>query len=276
MVASQGGEFLFDTGTISGKLRASGRSLGLSGVIHRPSGLTLTQSRLAFGLLSCYRVFTGGVRHGPAAWDWPSGAALLEDNSLETKWPEAPDRPFELSTVYRWTDAATLDFTATVHAREELPSFEVFVASYFDARLTPAVVHTQTGFRAAADGNGKWQIFPRDAAAGSLIRSGRWLIPPNPIEWTLQPRLSHALAFRRDEQSGVTAVLMSPPADCIAISAPEASDIHYSTYLSLFGRTIKTGAAVTARVRLAIRQGASEQDILNLYRAYVAAQPRAR
>jgi hypothetical protein len=73
-------EFAFDTGLLRGKLRAGGKSTGLSSVVHVPSGLRVDSS---MGLFSYYRVFSAGKRYGTAAWDWPSVARLQADGSLE-------------------------------------------------------------------------------------------------------------------------------------------------------------------------------------------------
>src|ERR1017187_8906776 len=97
--ASGTNEFTFDTGVLKGKLRADGKSRGLTSVVHLPTGATLDSS---MGLFSHYRVFSANKRFGTAAWDWPSEAKLRRDGSVEVRWPSAEDRPFELHAVYRW------------------------------------------------------------------------------------------------------------------------------------------------------------------------------
>src|ERR1035441_831755 len=94
--ASGANEFAFDTGVLKGKLRAGGKSVGLSSVVHLPTGLTMDSS---MGLFGHYRVFSANKRYGTAAWDWPSVASLPPAGSVEVRWPSAEDRPFELRAV---------------------------------------------------------------------------------------------------------------------------------------------------------------------------------
>jgi hypothetical protein len=112
-------------------------------------------------------------------------------------------------------------------------------------------------------------MFPRDAAAVKLIKDGRWTIEPHPVDWVIMPELSKALGIRRDSKSGITAVLMSPPDDCFAVSTPHQTEGHYSLYLSLFGRTIHAGGVARARARLWITQSPSDQEILDQYQTYL-------
>src|SRR5450759_2996838 len=136
--AASGGEFHFDTGTLRGTLRAQGKSLGLSSLIHIPTGIRLDRGN---GLLGYYRVFTAKHRYGAGAWDWPSQARLLPEGSVEVVWPAAADRPFELKAVYRWRDPITLDLETMVKAQQDLPAFEVFLASYFQEAFTNSLVY---------------------------------------------------------------------------------------------------------------------------------------
>ena len=74
-IASGTNGFAFDTGVLKGKLRAGGKSTGLSSVVHLPTGVTLDSS---MGLFGHYRLFSTNKRYGTAAWDWPSDARLIE------------------------------------------------------------------------------------------------------------------------------------------------------------------------------------------------------
>ncbi|MGC8988614.1 MAG: hypothetical protein ACP5MD_00665, partial [Verrucomicrobiia bacterium] len=65
--AADGG-FEFDTGVLRGRLAKGAKPLGLTDVVHVPTGARLDGSN---GLLSHYRVFTRGKRYGGGAWDWP-------------------------------------------------------------------------------------------------------------------------------------------------------------------------------------------------------------
>lgn len=270
--AADDGGFTFDTGLLRGRLRAGGKSLGLTEVIHVPSGLRLDRSN---GLLSHYRVFTTGKRYGGGAWDWPSTARLDAEGSVRIGWDATDDRPFSLQATYRWVDDHTIDLETAVSARAVLPGFESFLASYFQESFTNALVHatspTPTGpplFLAALPEEGDWQMFPRDAAAVTLIQDGRWKFPPNPVEWRIRPRFAHPLAFRRSPSADLLAAFMAPEADCFAIAVPQQAEGHYSLYLCLFGREVKAGETLRARTRLHLGPASRPADMLASWKAF--------
>ncbi len=267
-------EFTFDTGVLRGKVRAGGKSMGLSSVVHVPTGIRLDRS---MGLFSHYRVFSTNKRYGTAAWDWPSTARLRPDDSLEVWWPSAPDRPFELRAIYRWAAPNTLDLETSVQAQTNLLKFESFLASYWAEAFTNACVYARPGeqdpgparFVPAEQSAGVWQVFPRDASVLPIIKDGRWKIEPNPVDWMVRPPLARPLGFRRSPASGLVAVLMAQPLDCFAIYTPHQTEPHYSMYLSLFGKDLKAGEIARARSRLVIGSGLSDPDIVRLYHSYV-------
>jgi hypothetical protein len=266
------GEFQFDTGVLSGKLRAEGRSFGLTSVTHRPTGQSLSRSVGLFGL---YRVFSDGKRCGTAGWDWPSEIALAEDGSVTVRCPAETNRPFALRGLYRWSSPTTLDLAIEVTPQQDLHGFEVFLASYFDPAFSNVLVQVQADSHAAAPSFlvaeksfGDWLMFPRDTAAVSLIRDGRWELPPNPVRWEILPKLACPLAVRRAPASGLTAVLMAPERDCFAIAMPYQTEGHYSTYLSLFGRDLPAGKVAQARARLQFLEAPSDEVLLQSYRSY--------
>ncbi len=254
---STNGEFTFDTGVLRGTLRAGGKSLGLSSVIHVPTGRRLDRSN---GLFSHYRVFSKGVRYGGGAWDWPSTARLLDDGAVEVSWPAATNRSFALKAVYRWNRASILDLQTSVEPQADLSGFEVFLASYFEEAFTNAFALVkaspdnggQPGLLAARPSFGDWLMFPRGPDVVPLIQDGRWKLEPNPVAWTIMPQLQRPVAVRRDPKSGLTALLSADAADCFAIAMPHQAEGHYSVYLSLFGRNLKAGEPARARARLAL------------------------
>ena len=219
--ASGANEFAFDTGVLKGKLRADGKSRGLSSVVHLPTGATLDSS---MGLFGHYRVFSSNKRYGTAAWDWPSEAKLRRDGSVEVRWPSAEDRPFELRAVYRWAAPNTLDLETSMQAKTNLAKFESFLASYFAEGFTNSCVYAQStaqlGLEAADRNYGIWQAFPRDDEVVSIIQDGRWKILPNPVDWVIRPHLAKPLGVRRCPANGVSVLLMSPPQDCFAVLTP--------------------------------------------------------
>jgi hypothetical protein len=268
--ASAGGEFQFDTGVLRGTLRAGGKSVGLSSVVHIPTGKTVSEGE---GIFSHYRVFTANHRYGPAAWAVPSEATLRDDGSVEAHWPAAENRPFEMWAVYRWSGPSTLDLETRVRPQSDLAGFESFLASYFAEQLGSSTVYVKKGrgaFVAAEDSYGQWQMSPRDQAALRLIGDGRWKYPPSPVEWAILPELAAPLGVRREGPSGITALVMAPASDCFAVSTPcQSNATHHSLYLSLFGRDIKAGETARARARLVIGTSLGDREAVKLYKAYM-------
>ena len=270
--ASGDGGYAFDTGVLRGRLRAGGKSLGLTLVTHTPSGMRLDRSN---GLLSHYRVFTKGVRYGGGAWDWPSEAELTRGGTVEAHWPSTEQRPFQMRAIYRWRTPEILDLETVVKAEKDLTGFESFLANYFGESFTNAAVfaapsaetENRPGFIRLGTAAGAWQMFPRQDSVVPLIQDGRWRLEPNPVIWTIRTHFDRPLAFRRDPASGLTAVFMSPATDCFAIAAPEETEGHYSLYFSLFGRDLKAGQVAVARTRLVIRATAADQ-VPKLYQEY--------
>jgi hypothetical protein len=263
------GGFRFDTGVLRGKLRAGGKSGGLSDVIHVPSGKRISQT---YGLFGHYRVFAANERFMPDVWATSSEAALAADGSVVAHWFAAADRPFEMWVTYRWSAPAVLDIETRVRAHASLRGFESFLASYFAEEFNRASVWTQQGkgtFIAADESGGAWQMFPRDEAAIRLIEDGRWKYPPNPVEWRIRANLALPIAIRREGPSALVAVVMAPVSDCFAASAPLQSDGHRSLYLSLFGRDLRDGETMSARARLVIGTF-QDNEIINLYHTYKA------
>jgi hypothetical protein len=269
--AGENGEYLFNTGELSGKLRSEGKSVGLFPVIHIASGKVLTRS---MGFAGHYRVFSGSNRFGGGAWYWPSDAKLLDDGAVEMHWPAAEDRPFDMWAVYRLVGPATIDVETRVRPRVDLSDFETFVAWYFADDFTSALVYARDergrkAFVPAEQQYGAWQIFPRDSAAVRLIQDGRWKAPPNPVDWAIRAAFDRPLAVRRILNSGLTALLMAPSRDCFAVSMPHEADPHRSVYLSLFGRTIRTGETARARTRTVIMPAATPEQMLRVHDEFV-------
>ena len=268
--ASGTNEFTFDTGVLKGKLRADGKSKGLSSVVHLPTGVTLDSS---MGLFGHYRVFSANKRYGTAAWDWPSEARLRSDGSVEVHWPSAEDRPFELRAVYRWAAPDTLDLETSVQAKTNLSKFESFLASYFSDGFTNSCVYvrsnSQPWFEPADKIYGVWQAFPRDDQAVAIIQDGRWKFPPNPVDWVIRPRLAKPLAIRGCPANGLRAVLMSPPSDCFGVLTPFEAEGHRSMYLCLFGKDLKAGETAKARARLVIASNLSDAETVRAGESYL-------
>lgn len=275
------GEFTFDTGIIRGKLRSEGKSLGLSSVVHVASGQRWDRGN---GLMGYYRVFTSNHRFGAGAWDWPSTAELDSRGAVVVRWIDTPERPFILSARYAWITADVLDVQTTVKAKTDLPNFEVFLASYFDPAFSNSLVYAKTsteaggldGFHTARKTDGDWLMFPRDSSSRSLIQDGRWTIEPNPVDWKLPAELKLPIALRRAPQTGLAALMMAPIEDCFAVATPFETESHYSTYLSLFGATIKAGESARATARLWFTPSPTTQQAAQQYEAMLRAALAAK
>jgi hypothetical protein len=266
------GELHFDTGVLKGTLGGGGKSLGLRPVTHVASGVQIAG---AYGILSPYRLLTSDARFGTAAWDWASKTEVLPDGAAKVSWSPDEAHPLEMTGVYRWAAGDTLDLALTVKPQRDLRCFELFLASYFNgfpAALAcverPGALYGAWRFMEAVKAHGTWQAFPRDDRAAAIFGDGRWARPPHPVTWMMMPRLSVPLALRRDAKSGLTAVLMSRPGDCFAVSMPYGEEAHRSVYLSLFGRDLKAGQEASARARLVIGKEISDDRAVEIYRAY--------
>jgi len=268
------GGYTFDTGVLHGTLCPNGKLQGLTSVTYIPSGARLDRS---MGILSFYRVFTTGKRYGTGGWEWPSTAKLLADGAVQVTSPAAADRPFDFSATYRWKDSRTLDVETTVTARQDLSKFESFLASYFDETFPSPCVYVsenpgeqgKPGFLPAKKSYGQWQMFPGDTQAVPIIQDGRWKIEPNPVDWAIMPRLKAPICLRRGAAGGLAVIVMAPPEDCFAIGMPCEGEAHYSLYLSLFGRDIKTGETARARARLVVASAPSDGQVVALYQQYI-------
>ena len=267
-------EYVFDTGILRGKLRKDGKTLGLTSVVHVPSGVKLDGR---FGIFSYYRIFTTNKRYGHAAWDWPSVSKLLPDGAVQIVWPAERDRPFEMTAIYRLTEETTLDLETTVKAQKDLHQFEVFLASYFLETFPTSCVYVgenpetegKPSFLIAKKSFGDWQMFPIDKEVLQIIQDGRWQKEPNPVKWAIMPCMAAPVSVRRSAVADLTVVLMAPPDDCFAISTPYEGESHYSLYLSLFGRDVEAGETVKSRSRLVVTTTISNDQILDMYQKYI-------
>ncbi len=277
--SAAGGGFAFDTGALRGRPRAGGRSLGLSSVVHVPTGAALDKGEKGYGIFSHYRVFSAGKRYGGGAWDWPGGARLLGDGAVEVHWKASEDRPFEMKATYRWAAPDALDLTTEVRALKPLQRFESFLASYFAASFDRSMAYVRDlpggpGFMAAEKSAGDWQMFPRDTAAVEVINDGRWRLPPHPVAWAIMPVLERPLAVRRDAKSGLAVALMADPKECFAVAMPHQAEGHYSVYLSLFGRDLAEGESASARARIVVGKDVPDGRVLEWYRSFAGGDGR--
>lgn len=268
------GEYRIETALLRGLLGAGGASLGLYPLEYASGPIAVAGP---MGLLNYYRVFTVNRRYGESMRALPSETTLEAPDTLRVHWPASDDRPFTLTGVYRWTKPGMLDLETIVEAGAELPMFDVFLASYLAPAFPVSSVYVKTeggkaAFAAAETADGVWQVFPRDAAALEWVKDGRWDIDPSAVDWAVRPEFAAPLIYRRHEGSGLTVALMARPEDCFAVFTPHRGETHYSMYFSLFGRTLRAGQTVSARVRLIV--GEFDDAALSAhYREFLDAYP---
>jgi hypothetical protein len=284
--ATEPGHYRFDTGQLRGTIRLNGKSQGITELIHSETGVSVAHGGGLPGVLSYYRIFSTDTRYGHAARDWPTVNTIQADGSLEVYWAPAADHPLEITARYRWSQADTLDLETTVKPQKDMPHFELFLSSYFMPEFR-ALVYVKPNYFdqgtpdfLAADVNplvdGSYLMFPRDREAVLRIFDRRWEIPPDPVQWSVTRWLAAPLAMRRDENRGITAVLMAPPADCFAVATPynkippDGVAGHQSLYLSLFGQDIAAGQTARAHTRMVVGKDVSNARAIDLYRQYLS------
>jgi inhibitor of cysteine peptidase len=282
--AEEAGFYRFDTGVLRGRVRLNGRSQGITELVHVPSGAFVAAGGGLPGLFSYYRVLSTDRRYGKAVRDWPTETGILPDGAMEVFWPAGEEHPLEITAVYRWSRPDSLDVVTVVKPLQDMPRFEIFVSSYYEKPFRARAYVTPPGDAAAGprfvpldrtpDAQARYVMVPRDEQALAMIRDGRWTYPPNPVEWDVIRWLAAPLVMRRDETSGLTALMMCPAEDCFAVSSPwnpaspDASG-YRSLYLSLFGRDVKAGQTARARCRLVVAQNLSERAAVECYERYL-------
>ena len=264
-------QYQFNTGALRGMMRQGGKGHGPVPVFDVATGKSLSRS---VGWLSPYRLLTPEARFGKSCWEWPSKSALLPDGALEVSWADDDAHPLMMTAVYRWAAANTLDLVATLTPQRAMRLFEFFVGSYFDNFANAFVyarenANAKPAFLTTDQAAGHWQMFPRDDDAVQMIGDGRWKYPPNPVEWTIRPRMALPLGMRRDAENGFTALVMAPPEDCFAVATPYSGEKHFSLYLCLIGRDLRPGEKTTVRARLVVGQNISDQKAVELYQVFV-------
>jgi len=280
------GYYAFDTGMLRGKVRLDGKVQGISSMVYVPTGRELLQS---VGVFSYYRMLVTGARYGEAIRDWPVVTRRLDGGGLEIRFPPGKEHPMELTGTFRWRAPDTLDLQTTVKTPIALPRAEVFVSNYFvdgfDAQfyVSPnrygkdkSPLFLRADWNPLLDGN--YLMFPGSRPALEIIHDGRWECPPNPVTWAFVRYLAAPIGVRRNVAAGLTAVFMSPPEDCFALSAPynkqppDGVAGHRALYLSLFGRDLAAGQTATARCRLILGKDLSDEAILHRYQQYLKEQ----
>jgi hypothetical protein len=125
------GVFSFDTGVVSGKLRADAQMQGIESLVETKTGVDLAYGQGLPGIFSHYRVFSTNNRYEGAARSWPKEAKVIANGDVQIHWPSRGDHPFEMSAAYHWAAPNVLDLETTVKPGVDMNDFEVFLSSYF-------------------------------------------------------------------------------------------------------------------------------------------------
>jgi len=263
----ENGQFGFDTGPFRGHLTVTATGQGLCSLIDKASGRELTRGSKDYGLFSFYRLLAVDQRWGSSAWSLPKTTERTPDGGVRIAWAGAPEHPFDIRGTFRWSAPDTLDVLAEVTPQIDVCRFELFIGSYFaDTFRSQVYVRGRGGAQArflAVDVNpliaGTYVSFPRDHKTAAIIYDGRWLIPPNPVDWAVTGFMAAPLVLQQDRATGLTCVIMARPQDCFVVSAPYNMEPpedgvagHHSTYLSLFGTDLKAGETARAYMRAVI------------------------
>ena len=278
------GLYEFHTGPLKGRLKLDGKYQGLYPLVDAASGAELVHPP---GIFSFYRVFSGNTRFGANARDWPTTSKLLSDGAVEVRFPSAKEHPLEITGVYRWKAADTLDLDLSVRPEQAMPRFELFMSSYFGKTFVASVYLKPEGAQKPGfvpvdrkpQSPGAYVMFPRDAQAVEMIRDGRWKVGANPVDWAIEQWLAAPIFVRRDASAGLTALMICPPEDCFAVSSPwnpaklDAPG-YRSVYLSLFGRDLQAGQTAKARCRVVIARNLPDEKAMRRYQEYLGEQKR--
>jgi hypothetical protein len=278
------GFYEFDTGVLRGKMKLDGRWQGICPLFYVPTGAELTK---APGVFSFYRVLATDKRYGDAARDWPWQGKVRDDGALEITFPGDDRCPLAAQGVFRWTAPDTLDMETTIEAKADFAKFELFMSNYVAKSFDVWIYTKPNRFSKKAPASlvrGDWNefvdgcylMYPRDLAATQLIYDGRWEYPPNPVQWAVSRHMAGPLAVRRDEQSGLSMVWMSPPDDVFAVAVPynktppDGVAGHSSVYFCHYGRDLAAGAKAVLRSRLVVKKDLTNDAAVKLYEEYVA------
>jgi hypothetical protein len=283
---ADGDLYRFETDVVSGTYLTAGHYQGMRSLVHRPTGVQIAAGETLPGLVAPYRVFARGRRYGDVR-DRPSRAELLPEGLRVTHLADA-DNPLDLVSLYAW-QGDTLDVRYAVTAQVDLPDFELGIASYLaagfrafvsrqsnvwgeaEARIVPVDVNPMTDVYA---------LFPRSESALKLIFDGRWDLPPYPVRYAVPAYHAQALAYRRHAETGVTALGMADPRECLAICIPvndppddpDPARGYQAIYFYLFGRDLKRGETATTHLRWVVGKDLADDDILGRWGAFERAK----
>jgi hypothetical protein len=281
----QPGQFTFDTGALKGALQVTEKVSGLVSLVDTASGTELAKGKNSLGFLQYYRLLSPNRRWGTIIWEWRKSARLQDDGSVRVDWPAEDDHPCDLSGIFRWSAPGVLDLETVITPRQDMLGLELFIGSYMKDGAKSFVYVAPAKYGGGEPGFlptdvcpltvGTYLAFPRDLAAARIVYDGRWEQGLHPVQWSIARYLAAPIAYRHDEKTGLSMVLMSRPQDCFSIECsynqepPDGVGGHYSTYLSLFGRDVKAGQPERAHSRLVVGKGLTPSAILAAYEQFL-------
>jgi len=181
-----------------------------------------------------------------------------------------------------------IDFTVTIKADAKYYGFEVWISSYIASRKkgtpyiyvyeNPATAGKAHFIRPKENEfvKGFYLQFPRDNYGASLQYDGRWG-NPNYATFVTGPYYAYPLFVSINEDTGYAYIEMAEKETCPRIGSSYSFDIvdprkvnDYSPlYTVLFGRDIKPGESMTARMRAHLVKIGDDFDIpLRLYEEF--------
>lgn len=288
--AEENGVFSFDSHLLRGKLVTEGKAQGILSMIDVSSGQELTKKG-DLGIFMVYRALATNKRYGSILWESPKTATLVNDGTVEVKWqwPAEDKLPFDLVAKYHCSgpEVMTCEFIVTAH--EDLPKFELFVGSYLADGFDGSVY--LAGPRNAGEPafmpvdvspltQGTYLCFPKDWASLGMVFDGRWELGLHPVQWSVSRYLAAPISLRQRDKQGPAVVLMGRPEDCFVIycsynmNPPDGVASHYSTYLGLFGRDIRSGETAVARTSFVVMRDASTPRVLDQYHRFLEVTKR--
>ena len=278
----EGDHAIFENDLVSGRILTAGHYQGMRSLVHRPTGVEIAAGETLPGLVAPYRVFGNGKRYADVR-ERTAQVKLVSEGVCITHAADA-DNPLEINAVYSWQGAA-LDVRYSITIHEEMRGFEIGIASYLAAGFRAFVSRQsnewgeKTSQIVPVDVNPMtdvYALFPRSEAELKTIFDGRWDLPPYPVRYAVPAYYADALAYRTHARSGVTALGMADPKDCVAICIPvnnppedpDPSRGYQAIYFYLFGRDAGRGEMLSTRVRWIIGQNVTDQDVLASYKTF--------
>lgn len=293
------GMFDFETKELKGSLEPGGKFQGVRSLIHKKEGKervgTYTRSREVYGIKSGSKLFsldlyhylaknlTPGVRGRDMEYEYSHSG-----NKIKTILKPTSCCRITTEAIWEIKEPNIIDFIVTIKADVEYYGLEVWISSYIDSRKkgTPYVYVYENPATAGKSHfirpkenefiKGFYLQFPRDNYGASLQYDGRWG-DPNYATFVTGPYYAYPLFVSINEDTGYAYIEMTEKKMCPRIGSSYSFDVvdprkvnDYSPlYTVLFGRDIKPGESMTARMRAQLIKMEDDFNVpLRLYREF--------